>query len=249
MSDDLLGGLYFIKDPNIGPILGTKPYDERHTEKYRSLSQPISLSAKLGWSEVKHVQAMLRKSDLWDDLPFRDATLVRHEFKAGLEDQRIDLLFLRADRTLYPCELKIRGKSKDTHGQLLRYVADLHYGPKWTVGKVREHHAAYTNGLETPLSGLSPEAGSATLATTQRVLDDKFHEFLARHQLQEGDAVGLYRGGALIDEEFPAQLMTAVRFLNAECRLDIRLLKLAAFTEGDGRRRPMRCGCASTSSM
>ena len=233
MSNALLGSLYFIEDPNIGPVFGIRPYDARHGGKYRGLSRRIRLSADLGWREVEHVQTMLRKSDIWGDFPFEGATLVRHEFKPGDEDQRIDLLFIRSDCTLYPCELKVGGTSKDTHGQLLRYLADLHFTPDWTVAKVRERHAAFMGSIKTPMPGLSVEAGAGSLVTARHVLDDEFNEFLARHELHDGDAVGLYRGGALIDEEFPAQLVTAVRYLNDECAFDIRLVKLEAFTEDD----------------
>ena len=68
-----------------------------------------------------------RGANIWPDFPEKGYRLVGVEFKAGDEEQRVDILYIRDDGALLPCELKIGGTSRDTHGQLIRYIADLQF--------------------------------------------------------------------------------------------------------------------------
>ena len=175
----------------------------------------MRLRVDLGWNERTVFQKVIANSDFWGEVPLPYHRLVRAEFKAGEEEQRIDLLYLRNDGWLVPCELKIGGTAKDSHGQLLRYTSDLHYNP-WTLGRVMEERGVYDgDGLVT-------------------IVDDTFDEWLTANGLDDPDInTPVVRGGILIDEAFPAQLRTAVRYLNSTTDLTILLVEARGNTEAD----------------
>ena len=229
----LISSIHLLQDETGEIWFGIRPFAGRRGTEPGTLTKPVNLKKDLGWREVEHVQNILQKSDVWGSLPFSDTALVQYERKFGEEDQRIDLLYLRSDRHLYACELKIGGKAKDTHGQLIRYIADLRSTHPWSMKKVQYLHKEF---LERPRKGmpeLPEEAEKDSLRLTVRLYEEKFNAFVSAHGLSDVDEVPVYKGGMIIDEDFPSQLVTAVRFLNAECDLDIRLVKLSAHTTED----------------
>lgn len=126
-------GLYFRKETFIiGPsrreakpvsqyLFGVQP----RAGQCLAYAQPISLKHDLKWGESRHLQDVLIKADFWAGFPEEGLRLITAETKPGGGRQRVDLLFLRDDGGVIPCELKLGGRGLDTHGQLIRYIADL----------------------------------------------------------------------------------------------------------------------------
>lgn len=209
--------LYGLFDPGVGGwTFGVQPYDTKYWSCYMQMQKPVRLKTDFEWGEVKHLQNILRKADIWRDFPARGYTLVNAEFKGGDEDQRIDLLYMRDDGALLPCELKIGGEAKDSHGQLIRYIADLHYQPL-TLAWVKNAHSDFVSKI--------------TDGTAQSLHQQKFDEFLDNNQIEDRFIRILPKTGVLMDEDFPSQLLKAVRYLNGYCGFSIRLLKIACFVE------------------
>jgi len=75
------------------------------------------LKTDLAWQEVQNLQRIFRGAEIWQNFPVEGLKFVFAELQPGDEDQRIDLLYLRDDG----------GTSLDTHGQLIRSIADLNY--------------------------------------------------------------------------------------------------------------------------
>jgi hypothetical protein len=126
--------LYFLKDDALSGFTGfaakswaLKPDGKATYDDYAALTRKIGLKADFGWREVQNLQRVFSEAGIWTDFPAAGLKFVTAETKSGDEDQRIDILYLRDDDGLYPCELKIGGHSRDTHGQLIRYISDLHY--------------------------------------------------------------------------------------------------------------------------
>ncbi len=206
--------LYFYHHPDKGISYGIKPILGDWNE-YHNMSRKIGLKDHLEWTEVGDLQKILGQADFWEDFPAIGLTVAGVEFKAGDEEQRIDILYLRSDGALLPCELKIGGQSKDTHGQLIRYIADLQFQSpnfKW----VKDFHRKYMekiNGTEWSL-----------LHTR------KFDAFVAANGITDKFIRVLPQSGIIIDEAFPSQLLKAVRHLNDRCGFSIRLIQARAYT-------------------
>jgi hypothetical protein len=103
-----------------------------------------------------------------------------------------------------------------SHGQLIRYIADLYYQPL-TLTWVKDAHAAFVSTI--------------TDATAQRLHSEKFERFLESNRLQDRFIRMLPQTGVLMDEDFPPQLLKAVRYLNGYCGFSIRLLKIDCFVD------------------
>lgn len=210
--------LFFLHDPQLGTSYGIKPYSDKRWNEYYTLRRRISLKNDLGWGEVENFQHLLRGADMWTGFPAVGLTLVDAEFKGGDEDQRIDLLYLRDDGGLLPCELKIGGASKDTHGQLIRYMADLGFQQldmAFLTQRRENFIARYTDPV------------------TIHVHTQKFEKFVKEHQITDKFIRLLPQAGILIDEGFPPQLLKAVRFLNHSCGFAIRMLRVESFVAED----------------
>jgi hypothetical protein len=205
--------LYFYHHPDKGISFGVKPILGDWNE-YHNMSRKIGLK-DFGWDEVRDLQKILGQADFWEDFPAIGLTVVGVEFKAGDEEQRIDILYLRSDGALLPCELKIGGQSKDTHGQLIRYIADLQFQSpnfKW-VEALHRKYVAKINGQQ-----------------WKRIHARKFEAFIAAHKIKDKFIRVLPQSGIIIDEEFPSQLLKAVRHLNDRCGFSIRLIQARAYT-------------------
>lgn len=196
-----------------GASFGMKPYDRDWT-KYHQLKKNIGLKQDLGWKETSQLQSLIQAADMWHDFPASGLTLVSAEVRPGDENQRVDLLYLREDGGLFPAELKIGGTSKDTVGQLLRYVADLHFQDVTLdfLEQKRERH----------LERVSHKSMRATL-------EKKYTDFISKNQLEDRFIRLLPKQGLLLDEEFPPPLLKTVRYLNDTAGFSILLIKIEAF--------------------
>lgn len=198
--------------------MGTRPYAPKYWADYGSMDRKVSLKHDLGWGEVEHLQRTIRQASLWHGFPAEGLALVRAEFKGGDEDQRIDLLYLRDAGALVPCELKIGGVAKDAHGQLIRYLADLHFqhpDMAWVHARHDEFLATIENGA------------------SRREHQNTFIEFVQKAGISDRHVRTLPRTGILIDEGFPPQLKKAVRHLNDNYGFSIQMLELRTFTSDD----------------
>lgn len=197
-------------------VFGVNPTVKGSYQDYFSLDRKISLKSDLKWGEVEDLQSIFRGAEMWTDFPAEGLKFVSAELKAGDENQRVDLLYLRDDGGLYPCELKIGGSSLDSHGQLIRYMADLHHqsiNAEWLVASRLSY---LTNRGVTDSQERSIESHKLRRFLSDKAIDDR-HIHLVRN------------AGIIVDEDFKSQNLTAVRYLNEQCGFSIRLLRLDAF--------------------
>ena len=219
--------LYLLKDEelfqttgNSAICYGVKPSGKGSYDDFHNLSRKISLKNDLGWREVENLQKLFRQAEIWENFPAEGLKFIFAELRAGDEDQRIDLLYLRDDGGLYPCELKIGGDSLDTHGQLLRYIADLHFqniDSDWLIDRRRRY---LTNKGVTGNMDQTIEIEKLKGYLTEKGIEDK-HLHLLRNS------------GIIVDEAFKPQMLKAVRYLNEESAFSIRLLRMDAFAADD----------------
>ncbi len=219
--------LYLLKDENLahgslksGLIYGVKPGVKGSYDDFHNLNRGISIKNDLGWREVENLQRIFRQAEIWENFPATGLKFVFAELRAGDEDQRIDLLYLRDDGGLYPCELKIGGDSLDTHGQLLRYIADLHYQPISTDWLLERRKRYLVNR-------------GVTGDMDQTVDAEKFKDYLASKGIANNRLHLLRNSGIIVDEGFKPQLLKAVRYLNEQCGFSIRLLRMEAYVASD----------------
>lgn len=211
-----LYGLYDGISEGIGWTISNQPYDPKYWPDYMTMKKRVGLKNDFGWGEVTHLQNFLRKADIWSDFPAKGYTLVNAEFKGGDEDQRIDLLYMRTDGALLPCELKIGGNNKDAHGQLIRYISDLYF---------QKIDLAWAKAANQQLvDRINSEAAKC-------LHSEKFEEFIADNQIEGRFVRILPQTGVLMDEGFTPQLLKAIRYLNGYCGFSIRLLQIDAFVE------------------
>ena len=210
--------IYCIKDPNYdGFYFGIKPYEDKYRLKYDSMKRHVGLKSKLGWGEYE-LKKILSKGNIWQDFPAEGHTLVGAEFKLGDEDQRVDILYIRNDGGLLPCELKIGGKSLDTHGQLIRYIADLYFQDV-NLAWIKEYHQKFLDKISNDLA--------------QRVQRCTFDKFITDNGIEDRFVRVLPKTGIIMDECFKSQLKNAVRYLNEYCSFSIRLIQVEAFVADD----------------
>lgn len=210
--------LYLLKDDNLAAggspyFFGVKPGGKGSYQDFHALDRKISLKDDLTWGEVDHLQHVFRGAEIWTNFPAEGLKLIFAELKAGDENQRIDLLYLRDDGGLYPCELKIGGTSLDAHGQLIRYISDLHFqtiNTQWLIDKRRR----YLNNKD---------------SRKQDIEEQQFRDFLSAKGIADRHIHLITNAGILIDEDFKSQEIRAVRYLNEQCGFSIRLFRLDAF--------------------
>lgn len=221
MNSQLIQSLYFFKDPKMFPdhsfTFGLQP--EALSEKdYARMKRCISLKKDFGWRENEELRQVIRKGDIWSDFPAKNYALVGVEFEPGDEKQRIDILYIRDDGGILPCELKIGGTSLDTHGQLIRYIADLsnqNVDLDWVI-----------KANETLLDRFG-------CTGTQRSWRDQFNRFLETNDIKNKKVRILPKSEIIMDEGFKPQLLKAVRYLNKCCGFWIRLVQIKAFVADD----------------
>jgi len=200
----------------MGISFGVMPYDTQYWPQYGAMNRRVRLKQDLGWREVQHLQNILRKGDIWDGFPARGYTLVAAEVKAGDEEQRIDILYIRNDGALLPCELKVGGTALDTHGQLIRYISDMYF-QHVDLAWVRRYHEGF-------LSSIDDDVAKSLHA-------EKFNAFITDNGIEDRFIRLLPKSGVIIDEEFKPQLLKAVRYLNGYCGFSIRLIQIETFVD------------------
>ena len=226
MKSQLVKSLYFTRDPNMHPsfLFGIQPSE---CEKdYARMKRRIGLKEDLGWQENKDLRQVIRKGDIWSNFPTKNHTLIGVELAPGGEEQRIDILYIRDDGGILPCELKIGGTSLDTHGQLIRYIADLScqdINLDW-VRKANEKFLSRFNDIDRLPS------------------QDRFNQFLETNDVKNKDVHILPKSGIIMDEDFKPQLLKAVRYLNECCGFSIRLIQIKAFVADDWNRNMKKYG-------
>jgi len=202
--------LYYQEDSKIGAYWGINPYSDEWLE-YNSLSRRISLKENLKWRKAKQFQPIIATSNLWSDFPARGFELVGAETKLGGEDQIMELLYLREDGGLLPCEFKIGRESKDTLGQLIRHMADLTFMQIdfQDIGTFRSSLKKWDSDF-----GISEE---------------RFVNFLNDNKIRSRVIRLLPKAGMIIDERFQLQLLRAVNYLNSYAGFSIFMVELQAF--------------------
>jgi hypothetical protein len=194
---------------------GIKPKSNTELLEFDKLQTPISLKSDLGWRENSDLQNLLRKSDIWSDFPEVGLTLVDAEFGRGRR-QRLDVLYLRDDGGLLPCELKIGSKLTDSHGQLIRYMAGL-ASEQLDVNWLRKRQKHFLRAIK----------DSAAKSLHKEKLDN----FISFHKIDK--VYLLPKTGILIQENFHSEIMRAVRYLNEDCGFCIRTVEIKPFVADD----------------
>jgi hypothetical protein len=193
---------------------GPTPYEMSRQGEYDNLSKKVDLKQDFGWREVSHQQNILMKCAVWDSFPSEDHVLLNYEFQAGNQDQQIDLLYLDSTGKVTPCELKIGGSSRDAHGQLIRYIADLHdqtIDGKW----IHARHSAFLSRIKSEM--------------IRRLQKEAFDNFLTKHGIADPNISLAEKSGFIIDDQPPAQMRKAVSFLNRECGFSIKIYQMDAY--------------------
>lgn len=212
--------LYCAKGTNqpLPVMVGIKPpLSHEHWLNYARMKRCIELKADLGWGEYE-LRQILRQGNVWSDFPIKGCKLVGTEFKLGDEAQRVDILYIRNDGGLLPCELKIGGTALDTHGQLIRYIADLHF-QDINLDCIRCYRKKFTN--------------TVLDATAKDIPGDTFDEFIKKNHIKDRSVRILPKTGIIMYECFKPQLLEAVRYLNEYCGFSIRLIQIKAFVADD----------------
>jgi len=205
--------LYFDEEKRFG----IHPPDEEEWIEYETpLIKKINLKQDLNYKEVTDLKDIILKGDIWDDFPSQGYTLVGAEFKPGDEDQRVDILYLRDDGAVLPCELKIGGNSLDTHGQLIRYISDLYY-QKIDLNYLKQHNNNYLSKLENK--------------TIKKLLKSKFDDFISSNNISNKCLCLLPRTGLIIDEYFKPQIKKAIRYLNGHCGFNIKMIQINVYVD------------------
>lgn len=197
-------------------FIGIKPSGKGSANEFASLSRKISLKADFGWREVQNLQKVFCLADIWKDFPAEGLKFISAETKGGDEDQRVDVLYLRDDGGLYPCELKLGGESFDTHGQLIRYIADLSYQQvdrQWII----DQRIAYLKRV-----GVVDEC-------EHRIEELSLRTYFEDLKIEDRHVRLIRNAGIIVDESFKPQMLKAVRYLNEFCGFSIRLLRLDTF--------------------
>lgn len=222
----MLKTLYFRRLKFLKGAVGSEPQVAYQTSfgvlpkdyDFASMKKRVSLKNDLRWRELKHLRVVMESANFWDGFPMSDLRLVTAEIKAGREPQRIDLLYVGKDGGVFPCELKVGGFGKDTHGQVIRYLADLRHQPvtrEWLV----KSHERYLKRIQE--SNAEDENVKFELQKFREwiadVEDEKFHHV-------KGKAF-------IIDEGFPSALVGAVNYLNSEHGFELRLFMAEAYVE------------------
>lgn len=174
---------------------GTSPYTEHNDF---GVGVPFCPKNELGMTEIRFVHQVLLKSGIWGPLFGTESLVIAREHQTEI-DQRVDFLFLQADGSVIPCEAKIAGSTKDAHGQLLRYQAELARGRLdfSLICSLLKKHLMY---FQDPVA--------------QSLQAQEIKKFLLRHDIQ-GKPIGFDRkSGVLVDTAFEPQTLLSVDLLN-----------------------------------
>ncbi len=204
--------IYGTKDTE--GISFSRVVNDKYLKLYASMNKKINLKNDLGWWETTNLQHFLRKFYIWDDLPSVGLLLASYEVRS--KGQRMDLLYLRKDGVLLPCELKIGGKNNNSLGQLLRYTAKLHYHPNLS-NLLEKNRKKFLKWLEGPVA--------------INIYNKKYSEFISAHGINEKYIRMQEKSGILMDEEFQPPLLEAVRYLNEVCNFSIQMIQIETYVQ------------------
>lgn len=207
--------------PHLIKSFGVQPRSPEHD----LLKRPVSLKKDLHWGEVSNLQMVMRRADFWTDFPEKNFHLISAEVKAGDEPQRIDLLYVRDDGGVFPCELKVGGEDPDTHGQIIRYIADLD-GQQISKDWIKTQRAAYFDRKMKGQPRQSMDVFIDWVEFEKKLPNVPEYRAIKKH-------------GIIIDEGFPSKLLRAVKYLNEQAGFSLRLIRAQAyvadeFTDPDG---------------
>ena len=197
-------------------MFSIQPGGQRSAGEFAVLTKKISLKEDFGWREVQNLQTVFCLADIWENFPVEGLKFISAETQAGDEEQRVDILYLREDGGLYPCELKLGGQSRDTHGQLIRYIADLSYqnvDRRWIIDQRIAHLKRRGNNNE----------------HEHQQEENSLINYFDAHHINDRHVRLLRNSGIIVDESFKPQMLKAVRYLNEFCGFSIRLLRLDTY--------------------
>jgi hypothetical protein len=161
----------------------------------------------------------MKEADFWTSFPEPGLHLISAEVQAGDEPQRIDLLYVNENGGVFPCELKVGGEDPDTHGQIIRYIADLDSQPiseEWIKAQREAYFLRKTKHRE--------------LQSMEVFID--WVEF--RKKLPENlEFRVIEKYGIIIDGKFPSKLIRAVKYLNERAGFCLRLIRAQAYVTED----------------
>lgn len=215
---------------------GKQPYDSKYKKLYDSMSKIVNLKKDFKWHERYDLENIIEKFEVWGEFPTNDYLLLDYENRIGEINQRADLIYLRNDGKVIPCELKIGGDSKDTHGQLIRYMASLaeeKINKQWVDDifnsylkkiakrnlKSKKNNYAIENELKTNL--------------VIKFRKDNFKEFIQKNDITSFSFDFLNKSGLIFDEDFTPQLTSAINYLNNYCGFSIKLFKITTYVQDD----------------
>jgi hypothetical protein len=104
----------------------------------------------------------------------------------------------------------------DTHGQLIRYISDLHYqriDRSWIINQRIDYLKR-------------KDIQDERLHLIERA---QFEEYFAINRIEDKHVHLLRNSGIIVDEAFKPQMLKAVRYLNEHCGFSIRLLRLDTY--------------------
>lgn len=204
---------------NVTPHLFTSFGVQSRSPEHDSLNKPVSLKRDLQWGEIANLQKVMKQADFWTNFPEPGLHLISAEVQAGDEPQRIDLLYVNENGGVFPCELKVGGEDPDTHGQLIRYIADLdsqQISEKW----IEAQREAYFRRKTKDRVQQSMEVFIDWVEFKRKLPENLEFRVIKKY-------------GIIIDEEFPSKLIRAVKYLNEQAGFCLRLIRAQAYVAED----------------
>jgi len=161
------------------------------------MSRRFCPKALLGWDEIHFINQIIRRSGFWGPFFGGPGIALARETKTDLS--RIDFIFIHPDGLVVPCEVKVAGSSRDVHGQLLRYLAELSFSeisPDYVLTMARDFIGSFTDGASRGLHG----------RTIAEFLDE--HGTLGKEIRCDG------KTGVILDTEYDPSTLLSVDLLN-----------------------------------
>jgi len=206
-----------------------QPSTENDRNIYDNMSKKVSLKYDFKWHERYELENMIEKFGFWSEFPTHEYLLIDYEH--WIDHQFVDLLYLRNDGKVIPCEIKIGGNSKDAHGQLIRYMASLE---KEKINKqwVNDTLNSYLKKIAKRIKKKDNSEKIKDLLIrdlTILTIRDNFKKFISKNNIKSYNF--LHKNGLIFDEDFKPQLINAVNYLNNQCEFCIKLFKITTFVQ------------------
>jgi hypothetical protein len=172
---------------------------ERWAPAYAAMARRFCPKAELGWDEVKFIHQIIRRSGFWG--PFFSGPGIALAREAPTDLSRIDFIFVHPDGLVVPCEVKIAGSSRDVHGQLLRYLAEL---------------SSSAIVADSVLSLARDFVGSFTDAVSRGIHGRQIAEFLDAHGTLAATLRCDGKTGVILDTEYDPSTLLSVDLINRQ---------------------------------